>query len=194
MKYKLLLAEDEQIERLAMKKIIGLEYQDVYDIYEAENGIEAVDISLKVRPDIIFMDIKMPGMTGLEAAAKIRQTDKDVKIIFVTAYDTFEYAKAAISVKAEELLLKPVDMEEFLIQMKEWTQQLEQERAVKNTSDDKGSIKRQYEIEFIEMVQKFSCQKEDIEYYLNVLNIDFSGAVAAPVSYTHLTLPTTSRV
>ena len=44
MKYKLLLAEDEQIERLAMKKIIGLEYQDVYEIYEAENGIEAVDI------------------------------------------------------------------------------------------------------------------------------------------------------
>ena len=88
MKYKLLLAEDEQIERLAMKKIIGLEYQDVYDIYEAENGIEAVDISLKVRPDIIFMDIKMPGMTGLEAAAKIRQTDKDVKIIFVTAFPT----------------------------------------------------------------------------------------------------------
>ena len=149
MKYKLLLAEDEQIERLAMKKIIGLEYQDVYDIYEAENGIEAVDISLKVRPDIIFMDIKMPGMTGLEAAAKIRQTDKDVKIIFVTAYDTFEYAKAAISVKAEELLLKPVDMEEFLMQMKEWTQQLEQERAVKNTSDDKGSIKRQYELSLI---------------------------------------------
>ena len=61
--------------------------------------------------------------------------------------------------------------------MKEWTQQLEQERAVKNTSDDKGSIKRQYEIEFIEMVQKFSCQKEDIEYYLNVLNIDFSGVI-----------------
>ena len=184
MKYKLLLAEDEQIERLAMKKIIGMEYQDVYDIYEAENGIEAVDISLKVSPDIIFMDIKMPGMTGLEAAAKIRQTDKDVKIIFVTAYDTFEYAKAAISVKAEELLLKPVDMEEFLIQMKEWTQQLEQERAFKNTSDDKGSIKRQYEIEFIEMVQKFSCQKEDIEYYLNVLNIDFSGEVAAQVDFT----------
>ena len=90
MKYKLLLAEDEQIERLAMKKMINMQYQDIYEIFEAENGIEAVDIALKEQPDMIFMDIKMPGMTGLEAAAKIRESNKSVKIIFVTAFDTFE--------------------------------------------------------------------------------------------------------
>jgi YesN/AraC family two-component response regulator len=127
MKYKLLLAEDEQIERLAMKKMINMQYQDIYEIFEAENGIEAVDIALKEQPDMIFMDIKMPGMTGLEAAAKIRESNKSVKIIFVTAFDTFEYAKGAISVKAEEMLLKPVDMDEFISQMNDWTEQLEQE-------------------------------------------------------------------
>ncbi len=184
MRYKLLLAEDEQIERLAMKKIIGMKYQDVYEIFEAENGIQAVDIALNEKPDIIFMDIKMPGMTGLEAASKIRESDKSVKIIFVTAFDSFEYAKEAISIKAEDLLLKPVDMDEFLSRLEDWTKQLEQEKAEKNSSEGIKSLKRQYEIEFVETVQKFSCQKEDIEYYLNELEIDFHGVVAAQVNFT----------
>lgn len=184
MKYKLLLAEDEQIERLAMKKMINMQYQDIYEIFEAENGIEAVDIALKEQPDMIFMDIKMPGMTGLEAAAKIRESNKSVKIIFVTAFDTFEYAKGAISVKAEEMLLKPVDMDEFISQMNDWTEQLEQERNEKDTLENINPLKRQYEIEFVETVQKFSCQKEDIEYYLNALDIEFKGVVVAQVDFT----------
>ncbi len=184
MKYKLLLAEDEQIERLAMKKIINMQYQDIYEIFEAENGIQAVDIALKEKPDMIFMDIKMPGMTGLEAATKIRESNKSVKIIFVTAFDTFEYAKGAVSVKAEEILLKPVDMDEFIPKMNEWTEQLEQERNEKAVSENVNPLKRQYEIEFIETVQKFSCQKEDIEYYLNALEIDFQGVVATQVDFT----------
>ena len=60
--YKLLLAEDEYIELVAMKQIIGRKYADVYEIYEATNGIEAVEQAVKLKPDMIFMDIKMPGI------------------------------------------------------------------------------------------------------------------------------------
>ncbi|MBP3730588.1 MAG: response regulator [Mailhella sp.] len=108
MMYKILVADDESIERKVLLKKLRARYDGVALFYEAENGREAL---LKYREEdlrILILDIEMPGVTGLQAAEEIRKEDKDTVIIFLTAFDEFSYAKKAVSVHALDYLLKPI--------------------------------------------------------------------------------------
>ena len=106
-KYRILVADDEPIERQVVnKKILGF-FPEQVEIFLAENGIQAVEIYEEKNCQIAILDIAMPGMTGLEAAKVIRDKHSDARIIFLTAFDDFGYAKKAIEVKALDYLLKP---------------------------------------------------------------------------------------
>ena len=63
--------------------------------------------------DLLLLDIEMPGLTGLEVARKIRETDKNCAILFLTGFDKFDYARQAISVRAMDYLLKPYNEQEL---------------------------------------------------------------------------------
>lgn len=105
--FKLLIAEDEQLEREALKFIISKSVNDVVDIEEAVNGREAISKSQASRPDIVILDINMPGINGLDAAWKIREKDPEVIIIFLTAFHQFDYAHEAIKIGVEDYIIKP---------------------------------------------------------------------------------------
>lgn len=111
---KVLIADDELLERKAMRKILLATNKNIKVVGEAENGRKAVELSKDLQPNIIFMDIKMPGMTGLEAIQQIRKEQADVKIILVSAYDTFEYAKQAMSFGIKDYILKPGSKTEIM--------------------------------------------------------------------------------
>lgn len=117
--YKLLVAEDEKIERAAICRILQKQVGDVCTIYEAKNGKEAVQIFEEEEIQIAILDIEMPGMNGLEAARRMRQKNENCVIIFLTAFDEFSYAKQAISVKALDYLLKPYEEKELLFAVEE---------------------------------------------------------------------------
>ncbi|ANU16246.1 DNA-binding response regulator [Planococcus maritimus] len=104
--FKLLLVDDEPIEREGMKAILERSFEDI-EIKQAKNGKLAVEIAADWQPDIIFMDIMMPVMTGLEAIERIRETDPEVEVVMMTAFDTFDYAKQAIKLGVKDYLLKP---------------------------------------------------------------------------------------
>lgn len=106
-KYRILVADDEPIERqVIQKKIMGFFPEDV-EIVTAENGLQAVEQYSQKDCRIALLDIEMPGMNGLEAAASIRKNYRNACIIFLTAFDEFSYAKKAIEVRALDYLLKP---------------------------------------------------------------------------------------
>jgi two-component system response regulator YesN len=74
---------------------------------EASNGEEALEIAESTRPDLVISDIKMPKMNGIELAEKLLEKYPEVKIIFLTAYSEFEYARQAVRLGVSDYLLKP---------------------------------------------------------------------------------------
>ncbi|MBU0676113.1 MAG: LytTR family DNA-binding domain-containing protein [Proteobacteria bacterium] len=101
-----LIADDEAILRTHLRTTLTEIWPDLELCGEAENGIEARDLILKTRPDIAFLDIRMPGLTGLEVAA---EAPEQCRIVFITAYD--QYAIEAFDHAALDYLLKPLSVE-----------------------------------------------------------------------------------
>lgn len=118
-KYRILIADDEPIERMVISKTIQDYFGDEIELYQAENGREAINVFKEKDCQIVLMDISMPGINGLDAAEEIRKTDRICSIIFLTAYDEFDFAKRAIKVHALDYLLKPSAKEELIIVLEE---------------------------------------------------------------------------
>ncbi|MUV37284.1 putative transcriptional regulatory protein YesN [Lentibacillus sp. JNUCC-1] len=111
---RILIAEDELLERKAMKKFIEVNFSDMEVVGEAANGRQAIELAAAANPDIIFMDIKMPGINGLEAIEKIMATNPSVRFILVSAYDSFDYAKQAMRYGVRDYILKPGKKDEIV--------------------------------------------------------------------------------
>ena len=127
---KILIADDEPIERTIIERMIKKNFSENVEIVKAVNGREAVRLYAEQQCQIALLDIEMPGVNGLDAADAIRRYDKDAVIIFITAYDEFDYAKRAITVHALEYLLKPVAEEELVTNLEEaiWLTQRAEKR------------------------------------------------------------------
>lgn len=105
-----LVADDERLLREQLKARLALAWPGLEVCGEARDGLEAVDMAQALRPDVVFLDIRMPGLTGIEAASEIvAMPGWAGEIVFVTAYD--EYAVAAFEQGALDYLLKPVEPE-----------------------------------------------------------------------------------
>lgn len=117
--YQVMIADDEVIERMVLHKTLKKYLGDICEIHQAENGREALKIYEEKKIQIAILDIEMPGINGIQTAEKIRETDPYCNIIFLTAFDEFNYAKKAITVRALDYLLKPYQEEELLSVMEE---------------------------------------------------------------------------
>ena len=111
--YKLLITDDESLIRRGIKKFIDLEELNISEIYEAENGKEAIDLVKKHKPDIVLMDINMPILNGLEAAKEIKSYDSEIFVVILTGYDYFEYTQKAIRINVDDYILKPVSKKDI---------------------------------------------------------------------------------
>ena len=105
MKIRTLLVDDEDLARIAMRRALGTE-RDIEIVGEAANGIEAIEMIAELRPDLVLLDIEMPGFDGFEV---VQQLSDPPVIVFITAYD--EYAVRAFEANAIDYLLKPVQPE-----------------------------------------------------------------------------------
>jgi YesN/AraC family two-component response regulator len=118
-KVKLLIADDENIEKMYLHRFLLEQFSDQCQIFQAENGREALQIFMDEQIQISILDIEMPGMNGIEAAAEMKRQDPNCCIIFLTAYDEFSYARKAVSIHALDYLLKPYQEEELLAVVEE---------------------------------------------------------------------------
>ncbi len=107
----LIIVDDEKLARDRLRRMLETS-TDYQVLAEAANGREAIELVQQLNPDILLMDIRMPGMDGLEAAQHMLELSKPPGIVFCTAYD--EYAVSAFDVQAVGYLLKPVRKERLL--------------------------------------------------------------------------------
>jgi two-component system LytT family response regulator/two-component system response regulator LytT len=106
MDLRTVLVDDEQLARDELRYLLG-QLGGVEVIGQAGNGIEALATIERLQPDLVFLDVQMPGLTGFEVARRLLDAEAASHIIFVTAYD--QHAIEAFEVNAVDYLLKPVD-------------------------------------------------------------------------------------
>jgi YesN/AraC family two-component response regulator len=109
----ILMADDEVYVRRFLESVIKNEKLPVAALYQADNGMDAIALTQKHRPDLLFLDIRMPGLDGLKAAKHIVKDGYCGKIVIVSAHSEFEYAREAFRIGVSDYLLKPVKPAEF---------------------------------------------------------------------------------
>ncbi|HHW67838.1 response regulator [Defluviitalea raffinosedens] len=130
--HKILIADDEQIVLDSLQFVIGKNFKDAEIVSSVYSGKEAIEDADKYRPDIVIMDIKMPGINGIEAIEEIKKSNPDTKFILLTAFDKFDYAKQAINLGVSEYLLKPVNKTKIVQTLKKVMDEIDLEREKKN--------------------------------------------------------------
>ena len=125
---KVYLVEDEIIIRQSIKNSIDWEKEGYEFVGDASDGELALPVILKEKPDILITDIRMPFMDGLELSRMVKAELPDIKIVILSGYDDFEYAKQAIKIGVAEYLLKPVSSAVLLEHLSEIAETVRDER------------------------------------------------------------------
>ncbi len=113
MTIKVLIADDQALVRAGFKMILETD-PDIRVVAEADDGAEAVEAAFRTRPDIALMDIRMPGMDGLEATRRIVAAPSPPRVLILTTFDLDEYVFDALAAGASGFLLKDVAPEQLL--------------------------------------------------------------------------------
>lgn len=113
MSTRVLLADDQELIRLGFRMVIDA-HEEMTVVGEAADGEEAVRLSIELKPDVVLMDVRMPGTDGIEATRRIAQAPGDVKVLILTTFDLDSYAFSALRVGASGFLVKDVPPESLL--------------------------------------------------------------------------------
>lgn len=138
--YKILIVDDEKMIREGIKNGIDWGQLFIDEVLLAASGTEAITKIQKEKPDILLTDISMAQMTGLELIEKAAADFPLLKVIVLTGYDSFEYARKALRLKVQDFLLKPVDEDVLAESIKKQVISLQQENLQKKAEKEKRRI------------------------------------------------------
>lgn len=110
---KLVIAEDEDIIRTGLVQTVDWQSMGVEVVGEAADGMEAWELVQKIQPDVLLTDIRMPRLGGLQLAEKVLELGLDTRVVFLTSYAEFAYAREALRLQAVDYLLKPIEEKEL---------------------------------------------------------------------------------
>ena len=138
--YSVIIVDDEALSRYALHVMLSKNMPDLNVAAECEDGASAVQAALRYKPDIVIIDIKMPGMNGLTASKTILENLPGTTILILTAYDSFEYAREALTIGVKGYLLKPLIEKEVTETLQKITDSLSQNRAIKDKDVEEKEI------------------------------------------------------
>ena len=125
---KILIVDDDDMVRLALSE--NMKDGGFYPI-EASNGLEAIDIFKKEKPASVLLDLKMPGMDGMQTMRKLKEIDPDIPVIINTAYGDIQTAVNAIKLGAYDFVVKPPDFDRLILTLKRASEKFELSQKVK---------------------------------------------------------------
>ena len=170
---KVLLVEDEPVEARALRKLLEKYYpDDIEEILLAGDGISGVELAKQERPDLILMDIHLPGMDGVTASTTIRAMDKDVEIIMLTAYADFEYARRSIGNRVLDYIVKPYSARTLRETMDLAVERIGEKRRTRLEIEGAHNLADMLQREFLHKVLvNFRLRREIIRRYVLMLGI-----------------------
>jgi len=110
---RILIADDETLVRYGLVSVLQDLLPPSAEIFEAGNGFELIEKTRESQPHIAFVDIRMPGMNGIDAIADVQRFSRDTLWVILTGHADFSYARAALKLGVEDFLLKPPDPDEL---------------------------------------------------------------------------------
>lgn len=110
---RILLADDHVMLRQGTAELLGKE-ADIEVIGEADDGQQAIDLALRLQPDIVVMDVRMPVLSGIEATQRIREAEPGIQVLVLTAYDDDQYVLSLLQAGASGYLLKTAPVNELV--------------------------------------------------------------------------------
>ncbi|GGH18783.1 response regulator [Paenibacillus segetis] len=137
---KILFADDEAVFRRYFRNVINWEANGYQVCGEAKNGLEALELVEQIRPDIAFIDINMPYMSGMELAAKVKTLYPTTFVLLVTGHSEFEYARQAVKIGVDDYILKPFDKEELLMALAKVKASMEKTRVEKDKTNKEQHV------------------------------------------------------
>lgn len=128
--YRIIFIDDEAITLNLLQNAIYWEKYNIEICGMASDGEEGIELVRQVKPDIIITDIRMPEMNGIALSVAIRQSNRNIKIILLSAYAEFQYAQTAIQYQISDYLLKPLDEDKLEETIARIVQEIEQEKSI----------------------------------------------------------------
>lgn len=177
--YTVLLVDDEEEVLMAIRKKINWEGLGFTVIGFANNGVKALEMVEEFQPDVVLTDIKMPYMDGMELAKRIKAEFTTTKILFLTGFDEFEYAKEAVHLEAAEYILKQVNSTELINVFTRMKIKLDQEISEKRNV----AVLQKYYMDSLPLLQanfystliEGRLREEELPRYLSNYQISFEG-------------------
>lgn len=127
--YKMIIVDDEDEVREGVKQLTNWERCGFELVGDFSNGRDALEAVERLRPDVVITDINMPYMDGMELAAHLNALYRELKVVILTGYEDFDYAKQAIKLKVKDYLLKPINLQEFTDFLLKMKRELSEEQA-----------------------------------------------------------------
>ena len=173
MSIKLLIADDEDTIRNGIAKYIQLHTDRFDKIYLAANGQEAVDIIFRDKPDIMFLDVQMPLLDGIEVMQEAKRADILPYTMILSGYDEFKYCQQALRLGAKEYLLKPVRSSDILQMLNRVADELfgTQESIEEKQMEEKNRL--------VELAKEYIEE----HYYENLMLTDVAQKVGVSAGY-----------
>lgn len=131
--YQALIVDDEKMIRMGMRKAIPWSTLGIGNVFVAKSGEEALDIIMEHKPEIMITDIKMDEMSGLDLIDSAKKYVPQIRVLVLTGYDKFEYARQCIKLKVHDFFLKPIDEKVLIEALKKQVAYLKSNRIGKLT-------------------------------------------------------------
>lgn len=170
------LVEDEVVVRETIKKMVPWESHGFELVGEAADGEIALPAICKLKPDLLITDIKMPFMDGLTLCKLVKKELPDIKIVILSGYDDFNYAKQAINIGVEDYLLKPITKNAFVERLEEIRDRYQHEKTQKEYYERFHREIQEYEKntsrDFFEALVRGDLEMGEIFQWAERLNLD----------------------
>jgi two-component system, response regulator, stage 0 sporulation protein F len=119
MKQKILIVDDQFGIRILLNEVLQ---KEGYDTFQAANGVQALEIVKEHSPDLVLLDMKIPGMDGIEILKRMKVIDVDIRVIIMTAYGELDMIQQAMDLGALTHFAKPFDIDDIRVAVKKYAQ------------------------------------------------------------------------